>query len=134
LKLSALHFKFTEEQSEIAVREQTPAGRVWKTEWNTDKRSSPWNPAADLQPVLDYAIVSRIRNAQTGQSMMIVARIASPRAQAAAELVSTPRELDQALRRVAPGWENKNLQMVLRVQVPNGITPTSPQLVASYAW
>jgi hypothetical protein len=83
---------------------------------------------------VDYAVISRIKNSQTGQSMMIAAGIASPGTQAAAELMSSPRELDQALRRLAPGWENKNLQMVLRVQVPNGITPTSPQLIAGYAW
>jgi hypothetical protein len=83
---------------------------------------------------VDYAVVSRIKNSQTGQSMMIAAGIASPGTQAAAELMSSPRELDQVLRQVAPGWENKNLQIVLRVPVPNGITPTSPQLVASYVW
>jgi hypothetical protein len=132
--MSTLHFIFTEEQGQIAVREQMPSGRVWKTEWNTDKHISLWNPATDLQPVMDYAVISRIKNSQTGQSMMIVAGIASPGTQAAAELVSSPRELDQVLRRVPPGWENKNLQMVLRVPVPNGITPTSPQLIASYAW
>ena len=132
--MSTLHFQFTEERGIIAVQEQAPGGRIWKTEWNTDRRSSPWNAARDLQPVVDYAIVSRLKNAQTGQSMTIVAGIASPGTQAAAELVSSPRELDQVLRHLGAGWENKNLQMVLRVPVPNGITPTSPQPIASYTW
>jgi hypothetical protein len=132
--MSTLHFKFSEEQGVIAVREQAPSGRVWKTEWNSGKRSSPWSTATDLQPVIDFAIVSRLKNSQTGQSMMIIAGISSPGTQAAAELVSTPEKLNQALRSLPPGWENKNLQMVLRVPVPNGTTPTAPQLVASYSW
>ena len=132
--MSTLHFKFTEERDAIGVREQIPAGRVWKTEWNTGKRKSPWDTTTDLQPVVDYAIVSRLINTQTGQPMMIVAGISSPGTQAAAEFVSTPEKLNQALRNLGPGWENKNLQMVLRIPVPNGITPGASQVIASYSW
>jgi hypothetical protein len=131
---SSLHFVFSEEQGGVAVREQGPSGRVWKPEWNTNARSSLWNTTSAPQPVTDFALVSRLKNSQTGQYLTVVAGMTGPGTQAAAELVSTPKELDQALHGVPPGWENRNLQMVLRVQVPNGITPTTPQVVATYSW
>jgi hypothetical protein len=132
--MSPLHFNFIEAQDESAVSEQVAGGRTWKTEWNVRKNTSPWDAAADLQPIVDYAIVSRLRNSQTGKPMMIVAGISSPGTQAAAELVSTPEKLNQALKGIAPGWENRNIQLVLRVPVPNGTTPNASQVVASYSW
>lgn len=130
--MSALHFRFSE--TEGAIEEQATGGRVWRTEWNTNQRSSPWNTAPDVRPVTDYAIVSRLKNSQTGQHMTIVAGVTGPGTQSAAELVSDPEKLDQVLGAIPPGWENKSLQIVIRVNVPNGITPTTPQVVATYLW
>jgi hypothetical protein len=131
---SNLHFTFSEEQGELSIREQAPSGRTWKIESNSSTRPSPWSAAPEQQPFTDYAIVSRLKNSQTGQYLIIVAGITGPGTQAAAEFVSSPQELDQALQRFAPGWENKNLQIVLRVPVPDNITPTAPQVIATYAW
>jgi hypothetical protein len=132
--MSTLHFVFLEGQGYTAVQEQAPSKRVWKTEWKASERSSQWGAATEQQPVTDFAIVSRLKNSQTGQYLTIVAGVTGPGTQAAAEFVSSPKELDRALRQISSGWENKNLQMVLRVPVPNGITPTTPQVVATYSW
>jgi hypothetical protein len=131
---SSLHFVFSEEQGDVAIREKAHSGRVWKPVWTTNERSSPWTGGVSQQPIMDFALVSRLKNSQTGQYLTIVAGMTSPGTQAAAELVSTPRELDQALQGIPSGWENRNLQMVLRVAAPNGITPTTPQVVAVYSW
>jgi hypothetical protein len=132
--MSTLHFKFSEDQGFPFIQEQAPSGRVWKAEWKASERSSQWSSAHEQQPALDYAIVSRLKSSQTGQYLTIVAGLTGPGTQAAAEFVSNSKELDQALQQTTSGWENKNLQMVLRVPVPNGITPTTPQVVASYSW
>jgi len=132
--MSTLHFRFSEDRGLTYIQEQAPSGRIWKAEWKASERSSQWGNAAEQQPATDYAIVSRLKSSQTGQYLTIVAGITGPGTQAAAEFVSSPRELDQALRQVSTGWENKNLQMILRVPVPNGITPTTPQVVATYSW
>jgi hypothetical protein len=131
---SNLHFTFSEEQGGLSIREQTPSGRAWKIESNANARPSPWSTAPEQQPFTDFAIVSRLKNSQTGQYLTIIAGITGPGTQAAAELVSSPQELNQALRQFPRGWENKNLQMVLRVPVPDSITPTSPQVIATYSW
>jgi hypothetical protein len=131
---SSLHFRFSEDQGNVAIKEQTPAGRVWKPEWNSSARSSSLNAAPGPQPSIDFALVSRLKNSETGQYLTIVAGMTGPGTQAAAEFVSSPQDLDPALRRIAPGWESRNLQMILRVASPNGITPTSPQVVATTIW
>jgi hypothetical protein len=132
--MAALHFRFSETDDGIAIVEQVPNGRVWKTEWNTRERSAPWNATTDVRPVTDYAIISRLKNSQTGQHMTIVAGMTGPGTQAAAELVSNPEKLDQILRGISAGWESKNLQIIIRVNVPNGITPITPQAIATYSW
>ncbi len=132
--MSTLHFKFSEGQGYTAIQEQAPSGRVWKTEWKASERSSQWGSATEQQPATDFAIVSRLKSSQTGQYLTIVAGITGPGTQAAAEFVSSPKELDHALQQTVKGWESKNLQMVLRVPVPNGITPTTPQVEAIYSW
>jgi hypothetical protein len=132
--MSTLHFKFSEDHGSTFIQEQVPSGRVWRAEWKASERSSQWGNATEQQPATDFAIVSRLKNSQTGQYLTIVAGLTGPGTQAAAEFVSSPEELDQALGQISTGWENKNLQMVLRVPVPNGITPTTPQVVATYSW
>jgi hypothetical protein len=132
--MSTLHFKFSEDRGLTYIQEQAPSGRVWKAEWKASERSSQWGSANEQQPATDYAIVSRLKSSQTGQYLTIVAGLTGPGTQAAAEFVSTPAALDQALQQISPSWENRNLQMVLRVPVPNGITPTTPQVVATYSW
>lgn len=131
---SSLHYKFIEEQGDVAIREQNAAGRVWRPEWNSSARSSSLNTAPGPQPSVDFALVSRLKNSETGQYLTIVAGMTGPGTQAAAEFVSSPQELDQALQQISPGWESRNLQMILRVASPNGITPTSPQVVATTSW
>jgi len=132
--MSTLHFKFSEDRGQTFIQEQAPSGRVWKAEWKASERSSQWSNATEQQPATDYAIVSRLKSSQTGQYLTIVAGLTGPGTQAAAEFVSSPKQLDLALQQIANGWENKNLQMILRVPVPNGITPTTPQVVATYSW
>jgi len=132
--MSALHFRFSEEHGGIAIEEQAPNGQVWKPEWNSSGRPSPWNASTELQPVTDYAIVSRIKDSQTGQHLTILAGMTGPGTQAAAELVSSPEKLEQVLREIPPGWDNKNLQIIIRVNIPDGITPTTPQVVANHSW
>lgn len=132
--MSTLHFKFSEDRGFTFIQEQAPSGRVWKTEWKASERPSRWDAATEQQPATDFAIVSRLKSSQTGQYLTIVAGLTGPGTQAAAEFVSSPKELDQALRQVLAGWDAKNLQMILRVPVPNGITPTTPQVVATSSW
>lgn len=131
---SSLHFRFSEDAEGVAIMEQIPSGRVWRPEWNSSTHPSTYSAAPGPQPSIDFALVSRLKNSETGQYLSIVAGMTGPGTQAAAEFVSSPQQLNEALRRISPGWENKNLQMILRVASPNGITPTSPQVIATTSW
>jgi hypothetical protein len=53
--------------------------------------------------------------------------------EAAAELVTNPVLLAEALRGAPDGWQRKNLQLVLHVKVIAN-APASPQVIASHYW
>lgn len=81
----------------------------------------------------DYAIVTRVFHPDTQAMLVEVAGITQYGTEAAADLITTPEYLADALRSAPPGWQNKNLQFVLHVKVISG-TPASPKVVATYFW
>ncbi len=90
--------------------------------WGRDRRTDE-----------DYAIVSRVFHPETHNMLLEIAGATQYGTNAAAELVSRPELLAEALRNAPAGWQNKNLQLVLHLRVISG-TPASPVLVASYFW
>jgi hypothetical protein len=81
----------------------------------------------------DYAIVSRVFNPETRTMLLEIAGATQYGTNAAAELVSRPELMAEALRTAPPGWPRKNMQLVLHVRVISG-TPASPNVVATYFW
>ena len=81
----------------------------------------------------DYAIVTRVFHPDTQAMLVEVAGITQYGTEAGADLITTPEYLAEALRSAPPGWQNKNLQLVLHVKVISG-TPASPKVVATYFW
>jgi hypothetical protein len=81
----------------------------------------------------DYAIVSRVFDPETRTMLLEIAGATQYGTNAAAELVSRPELLTEALRSAPSGWQRKNLQFVLHVRVISG-TPASPNVVATYFW
>jgi hypothetical protein len=117
-----LHFAFVEEDGIEKIREQGPAGRVWRPKWG---------PHGEV--IEDFAVVTRLLNSKTGQFVVSTAGILADGTQAAAELVSSSRYLEEALRTAAPGWAKKNLQVVVQTTVTDSV-PGPPQAVAVYTW
>ena len=76
----------------------------------------------------DYAIVTRVFHPDTQAMLVEVAGITQYGTEAGAELITNPEYLADALHDAPPGWQNKNLQLVLRVKVISG-TPASPKVV-----
>ncbi|MGA2185701.1 MAG: hypothetical protein ABSH47_22000 [Bryobacteraceae bacterium] len=81
----------------------------------------------------DYAIVSRVFHPETRTMLLEIAGATQYGTNAAAELVSRPELMAEALRAAPKGWQHKNLQLVLHVRVISG-TPASPTVVATYFW
>ena len=119
---SNLHFAFVEDHGDQMIREQGPAGRAWRPKFG---------PHGEL--IEDFAIVTRLLNSKTGQFVVSTAGIMADGTQAAAELVSSSRYLEEALRTAEPGWAKKNLQFVVQTTVTDSVAGP-PQAVAIYTW
>jgi hypothetical protein len=119
---SNLHFVFAEENGRQMIREQGPKGRTW---------SAKISPAGEV--LEDYGIVSRLLYSKTGNFVVATAGLMSNGTQAAAEFVSSPEYLEEALRNAPSDWPKKNLQFVIHTTVTDTI-PGPPQIVASYSW
>jgi hypothetical protein len=97
---------------------------------------TPWTIAAlpaDRRTNEDYAIVSRVFHPDTHAMLVEVAGITQYGTDAAAELVTNPDLLAEAVRGAPADWQKKNLQLVLHVKVIAG-TPSSPKVVGAYYW
>ncbi len=96
------------------------------TAWNLP------NLPRDRRTNEDYAIVSRLFHPDTHAMLVEVAGITQYGTDAAADLVTNPDLMAEALHG-AKDWQTKNLQLVLHVKVISG-APSSPQVVARYFW
>jgi hypothetical protein len=81
----------------------------------------------------DYAIVSRFFYPDTNDMIVEITGISHYGTQAATELFTNPTLVQQALRNLPAGWERKNIQIVLHVDVISGF-PSVPTVVATYTW
>ena len=81
----------------------------------------------------DYAIVSRVFHPDTHAMLVELAGITQYGTDAAGDLVTNPEVMAEALHDAPPGWQKKNLQLVLHVKVISG-APSSPRVVARYFW
>lgn len=91
------------------------------------------NLPADRHTNEDYAIVTRVFHPDTQAMLVEVAGIMGYGTEAAADLITNPGLLAEALHGAPSGWQNKNLQLVLHVKVISG-TPASPKVVKTYFW
>ena len=119
---SNLHFAFVDEGNESLIRENGPSGKRWRSKTDSNGKATE-----------DYAVVTRLLNSTTGQFVVVVAGIKSYGTQAAGEFVSNPEYLQAALRTASPGWEGRNMQIVLQTAVTDGL-PSPPEVAAVYVW
>ena len=81
----------------------------------------------------DYALVSRVFHPDTQAMLVEVAGITQYGTDAAAELVTNPDLMAQALQGAPKDWQRKNLQLVLHIKVIAG-SPSAPAVVKAYYW
>lgn len=91
------------------------------------------NLGSDRRTDEDYALVSRVFHPDTRAMMVEISGITQYGTEAAAELVTNPVLLGDALRDAPAGWQKKNLQLVLHVKVISG-TPASASVIARHFW
>ena len=90
------------------------------------------NLPRDRHTAEDYAIVSRVFHPDTHAMLVEISGITQYGTDAASDMVTNPDLLAEAMQS-EPGWQHKNLQLVLHVKVISG-APSSPKIVARYFW
>jgi hypothetical protein len=103
-----------------------PASRIWS--WGTNQsKESVGGPQG---PVLrDFALISRIRNSQTGHVVVVIGGLYTYGTQSAGEFLTDPRWMQAISHVEALGASHPNLQIVLGTAVTDG-TPGPPQVLA----
>jgi hypothetical protein len=81
---------------------------------------------------MDYGIACRLRT-ESDEPVVIAAGVLQWGCQGAANLLTDPSLFTKALHNAPPGWENKNIQILLRVDVVN-TTVGAPEVIDTYFW
>jgi len=89
--------------------------------------------SADRRTDEDYALVCRLFHPDTGTPLILLAGITQYGTEAAADLVSSPARLQEAMRGLPADWPKRNVQLILHMRVISGET-AAPQVVASHVW
>ena len=121
--LTRMPYAFVERGSMSAVQEQTGSKRSWTLP----------QLGADGKTDEDFAIVSRVLDAETGQFLVTAAGISSFGSRAAGYFLTRPDQMNKELSKAPKGWKQKNLQFVLKTHIVDG-APTAPEVVAVTSW
>ncbi|MGB7265884.1 MAG: hypothetical protein WBC92_10250, partial [Terracidiphilus sp.] len=119
------HFRFA--PNAVGVESIDDAANHRPTGWVLDS-SKPF-----LSVTTDYAIVARFHDPTTEGPVMVIAGIGPFGTAAAGEFVQSPRDLEQLAGILPRGWEDKNLEVVLKTNVIGG-QAGPPVLLAAYSW
>ena len=88
---------------------------------------------ADGKTGEDFALVSRLVDAETGKFLVTAAGISGFGSRAAGYFLTRPDLLARALSQAPPDWSRKNLQFVLETRIVDD-APTAPEVIAWRAW
>jgi hypothetical protein len=81
----------------------------------------------------DYALVTRIADPHTGQTVIAAGGITTYGTLAAGDFLTSPEVFREALRSAPRDWARKNIQVVLQITVADG-TPSPPRVLAAHFW
>ena len=103
-----------------------PSSRTWS--WRTDQPTG--HHVGPGSPVLkDYALISRIRNSETGHVVVVIGGLYTYGTEAAGEFLTDPQLIQAIAKAVRPDSAHQNLQIVLETTVTDE-TPGPPKVVA----
>lgn len=111
------------DQNEVVRDRRNPGVNLWKVRNNWPYQRIPE----------DYAIVSRVLNKTTEQTVVSVAGITQYGTQAAGEFLTNQQYFEQALKSAPRNWAKMNMQVVLSTRVLSGTTGP-PRVRAVHFW
>lgn len=114
---------------------------LWNANWNeqaivdtqTKQIWRPRNITPEGYAGLDYGILRRLFDIESGQIAMIAGGITTFATEGTASVFFDPDLLEQLIKQAPHDWEKRNIEAVVRVS-NIGTTPSSPQLVATNFW
>jgi hypothetical protein len=121
--LARMPYVFVEQDSVRSIQEQSGRRRSWTVP----------QLGADGKTDEDFAIVSRILDAETGQFLVTAAGISGFGSRAAGYFLTRPDQMNKELNKAPKDWKQKNLQFVIKTHVVDG-APTAPEVVAITSW
>lgn len=119
---SDLRYVFDDDNGQLLIEDRKEP----KTRWLA--RSNQQGECVE-----DFAIINRLLSSKTGQTVVTVAGIRATGSDAAAQLISNPTYLANALRSAPADWRSKNMQLVIKTDVVDSVAGP-PQVVAKYFW
>jgi len=105
-----------------SIQEVGPPHRSWST--LRDNRGNLTD---------DYSLVCREWHSKSGQVAFTVAGLDMTGTRGSAEFVTDPVRMNQALKELPVGWQEKNLQLLLHSTIINGL-PSGTEIVAYRVW
>jgi hypothetical protein len=97
------------------------------TEWY------PHNRTPEYHTNEDYAVITRAFLPETRSMLILITGCTQYGTEGAGRLITNPELLASALEGAPKGWQKKNFQLVLRMEVIAN-SPASAKVIASYYW
>ncbi len=114
------------DQHLIYIRDaKNPSSRLWS--WGTNQPREPVT-GANSPKLQDFALISRIRDSETGHVVVVVGGLYTYGTEAAGEFLTNPDLLQAIAAQARPGGGSQNLQIILGTTVTDG-TPGPPRVL-----
>jgi hypothetical protein len=118
------YFEHDVAKGRYIVRDRQKPGEA---QWQLD------TSAENRQIAADYALATRVFNANTEQYVVVAAGVTEIGTMAASEFLTTPEYFAHALAGAPSDWRRKNIQVVLSAKVMSG-TAGPPHVLAVHYW
>jgi hypothetical protein len=111
----------------IYIRDaKNPSSRSWS--WGTNQPREPVT-GANSPKIQDYALISRIRDSETGHVVVVIGGLYTYGTEAAGEFLTDPQLMKAIASEVRLDGPTRNLQIVLGTTVTDG-TPGPPKVLS----
>jgi hypothetical protein len=117
-----LRFHFINDDRGVRILDREAPGKEYTS-----------GPGAIPGSTVGYALVVRLSDATTGQTLLVLAGAGSPTTYFAGDLATNPSELKLLANKLPAGWEDKNIEVLVSGQSVNG-DPGAPAIVTTYVW
>jgi hypothetical protein len=115
------------DQHLIYIRDaKDPSSRNWS--WGTNQPREPAT-GANSPRIQDFALISRIRDSETGHVVVVIGGLYTYGTEAAGELLTNPELMQEISKETRLNGAAHNLQIVLGTTVTDG-TPGPPKVLA----